>query len=326
MQRRRIAALCLSLLLLALIGATERAAAQAYPSKPVRIIVPFPPGGGTDTLARIIQPVLQEKLGQPIIVENKAGATGAIGTEFAINQPKDGYTVVVGSPAPVSVAPALNRQLAYNPQRDLVAITMGVVMPNLLVAHPSVKAATVQELLALARAEPGKLAFSSGGIGSNQQLSGELLKIMAKVDLLHVPYKGSAPAVADVVAGQVQLSFTDPSVLEQVRAGKLRLLAQTSEKRSPLYPDVPTIAEQGFPGFNAVNWYGFFVATGTPAEAVERLNRDIVATLNVAEIKAKLVAAGMNPEPGSPAELKAFVEADTARWADVIKAANIKVE
>ena len=300
--------------------------AQGFPSKPVRIIAPFPAGGGVDALGRIVQAALQEKLGQPVIIENKPGAAGTIGVEFAVNQPKDGYTLLIGAPGAISVAPSLNRKLPYDPAKDLAAVTMGVRMPNLLVVHPSVKATNVQELAALARAEPGKLSFGSGGIGTGQQLSGELFKIMAKVDLLHVPYKGTAPAIADLVAGQLQLSFTDPSVMEQVKAGTLRLLAQTSLARSPLYPDLPTIAEQGLPGFDAINWYAFFVPAGTPPEVIARLNKDLAAVLNLPDIRAKLIAVGMNPEPSTPEALKSFVDDDTRRWGEVVKAANIKLE
>ena len=302
------------------------AAAQTYPTKPIKIVVPFPAGGGVDALGRIVQPGLQEKLGQPIIVENKPGAAGTIGTEFAINQPKDGYTILIGSPGAISVAPSLNRKLPYDPAKDLVPLTMGVRMPNLLVVHPSVAATNVQELIALAKAQPGKLTFASGGIGTNQQLSGELFKITAKVDMLHVPYKGTSPALADLVAGQVLLSFTDPSVLEQVKAGKLRLLAQTSATRSPLYPDLPTVAEQGLAGFNAVNWYGFFAPAGTPDDIVARLNKEIIAVLELPDIKEKLIKAGMNPEPSTPAQFKAFLAEDTKRWSDVVTAAGIKID
>ena len=300
--------------------------AQGFPSKPVRIIAPFPAGGGVDALGRIVQAALQEKLGQPVIIENKPGAAGTIGVEFAVNQPKDGYTLLIGAPGAISVAPSLNRKLPYDPAKDLAAVTMGVRMPNLLVVHPSVKATNVQELAALARAEPGKLSFGSGGIGTGQQLSGELFKIMAKVDLLHVPYKGTAPAIADLVAGQLQLSFTDPSVMEQVKAGTLRLLAQTSLARSPLYPDLPTIAEQGLPGFDAINWYAFFVPAGTPPEVIARLNKDLAAVLNLPDIRAKLIAVGMNPEPSTPEALKSFVDDDTRRWGEVIRKAGIRLQ
>ena len=311
-----------------LVGAMPSATAfaQSFPSKPVRIIAPFPAGGGVDALGRIVQAALQEKLGQPVIIENKPGAAGTIGVEFAVNQPKDGYTLLIGAPGAISVAPSLNRTLPYDPAKDLAAVTMGVRMPNLLVVHPSVKAANVQELAALARAAPGKLSFGSGGIGTGQQLSGELFKIMAKVDMLHVPYKGTAPALADLVAGQLQLSFTDPSVMEQVKAGTVRLLAQTSLARSSLYPDLPTVAEQGLPGFDATNWYAFFVPSGTPPDAIARLNKDLSAVLTLPDIRAKLIAVGMNPEPSTPEALKTFVDEDTRRWGEVVKAAGIKLE
>ena len=311
-----------------LVGAmpSVTAFAQSFPSKPVRIIAPFPAGGGVDALGRIVQAALQEKLGQPVIIENKPGAAGTIGVEFAVNQPKDGYTLLIGAPGAISVAPSLNRTLPYDPAKDLAAVTMGVRMPNLLVVHPSVKAANVQELAALARAAPGKLSFGSGGIGTGQQLSGELFKIMAKVDMLHVPYKGTAPALADLVAGQLQLSFTDPSVMEQVKAGTVRLLAQTSLARSSLYPDLPTVAEQGLPGFDATNWYAFFVPSGTPPDAIARLNKDLSAVLTLPDIRAKLIAVGMNPEPSTPEALKTFVDEDTRRWGEVVKAAGIKLE
>ena len=314
------------LTLLALLAAPSLALAQGASPRPVKIVVPFPPGGGVDALGRIIQAALQDKLGQPVIVENKPGAAGTIGVEHVINQPKDGLTLLIGAPGAISVAPSLNRALAYDPAKDLAPVTLGVRMPNLLVVHPGVKANTIAELIALARAEPGKLTFASGGIGTNQQLSGELFKIMAKVDMLHVPYKGTSPALADLVAGQVLLSFTDPSVLEQVKAGKLRLLGQTSAERSPLFPDVPTIAEAGLTGFNAVNWYGFFVASGTPPETIERLGQGLRAVLALPDIQVKLRAAGMNPQPSSAAEFKTFVEDDTRRWREVVTTANLKVE
>ena len=302
------------------------AMAQGYPSKPVKIIAPFPAGGGVDALGRIIQPSLQARLGQPVIIENKPGAAGILGIEATVNAPKDGTTIVIGAPGAISVAPGLNRQLSYNPAKDLAPITMGVRMPNLLVVNPAIKATNVEELIALARAEPGKLAFASGGIGTGQQLSGELFKIMAKVDLLHVPYKGTSPAIADLVSGQVQLSFTDPSVMPQVAAGKLRLLAQTSPTRSALFPDVPTIAEAGLPGYSAVNWYAFFAPAGTPPDIIKRLQADIAAVLAEPEVKAKLEAAGMGPAPSTPEELAAFVADDTRRWGEVIRTAGIKTE
>lgn len=302
------------------------AVAQDFPTRPVKILVPFPPGGGVDALGRIVQPGLQQRLGQPVVVENKPGAAGTIGVEYAINQPRDGYTVLIGAPGAISVAPGLNRGLAYNPAKDLAPVTMGVKMPNLLVVHPNVKAGNVAELVASARAEPGKLTFASGGIGTGQHLSGELLKITAKIDILHVPYKGTAPALADLVAGQVSMSFTDPSVMEQVRSGRLRLMAQSSAKRSPLYPDTPTVAESGVADFDSVNWYAFFVAAGVPADITQRLQKELAAVLTTPDVAEKLRAQGMNPEPSTSEDLGRFVAEDTARWTKVIQDAGIKAE
>lgn len=323
MRRVMIAGLMLAA---ALSSAATGAWAQTYPTKTVRIIVPFPPGGGVDALGRMVQPGLQERLGQPVIVENKSGASGVIGLEYAINQPKDGYTIVIGSPGAVSVAPGLNRSLAYNPAKDLAPITMGVKMPNLLVVHPAVKAANVKELIALAKAQPGKISFGSGGIGTGQHLSGELFNILAGVKMLHVPYKGTSPAINDLVAGQIQLSFTDPSALGHVKGGKLRLLGQTSATRSALLPDTPTLAESGLAGFDAVNWYAFFAPAGTPADVIARLHKELTAVLNAPDVKDRLVKAGMAPAPSSPEDLRRFVAEDTKRWGDVISKAGIKVE
>lgn len=318
--------LAVAALIVALAGAPLEARAQAYPSKTVRIIVPFPPGGGVDALGRIVQPGLQERLGQPVVVENKAGAAGVIGIEYTVNQPKDGYTIVIGAPGAVSVAPGLNRSLSYNPAKDLAPIVMGVMMPNLLVVNPGLKAQNVAELIALAKAEPGKLSFGSGGIGTGQHLSGELFNILAGVKLLHVPYKGTSPAINDLVAGQIQLSFTDPSALAQVQAGKLRLIGQTSAKRSALLPDTPTLAEAGLAGFDAVNWYAFFAPAGTPADVVARLHKDLSAVLTSPDVKERLVKAGMAPAPSTSENLGRFVAEDTARWGDVIRKAGIKID
>jgi tripartite-type tricarboxylate transporter receptor subunit TctC len=304
----------------------QGAAAQAYPAKPVKVVVPFPPGGGVDTLARIVQPKLAEGLGQPVIVENKAGATGQIGVDSVAKSPADGYTVLIGSPGAMSVAPGLNPKLPYNPVRDLAPVTQGVLISNVLVINPSLPAKNVAELIALARSQPGRLTFASGGQGSSPHLSGELFKLLARVDILHVPYKGTAPALNDVVGGQANMFFSDPSGLNLVKAGKLRALAQTAATRSPSIPDLPTIAESGVPGYNATNWYGFFVPAGTPANVIARLNAELVKSLNAPEVKSKLVAAGMDPAPSTPRELGNFLKEDIARWAEVIKAAKVRLE
>lgn len=312
--------------LVASFALAQGAFAQAYPGKLVKLMVPFPPGGGVDTLARIVQAKLAEGLGQPVIVENKAGAAGQIGVDSVAKSSADGYTVLIGSPGAMSVAPSLNPKLPYRPLNDLAPVTQGVLISNVLVVNPSLPVKNVAELIALARSQPGKLTFASGGTGSSPHLSGELFKLMAKVDILHVPYKGTSPALNDVVGGQANMFFSDPSALNLVKAGKLRALAQTTAKRSPSIPDLPTVAEAGISGYSATNWYGFFVPAGTPAPVIERLNAELVKALNAPEVRSRLVAAGMDPAPSTPQELGAFLKDDIARWARVVEAAKITLE
>jgi tripartite-type tricarboxylate transporter receptor subunit TctC len=300
--------------------------AQAYPGKLVKLMVPFPPGGGVDTLARIVQAKLAEGLGQSVIVENKAGAAGQIGVDSVAKSSADGYTVLIGSPGAMSVAPSLNPKLPYRPLNDLAPVTQGVLISNVLVVNPSLPVKNVAELIALARSQPGKLTFASGGTGSSPHLSGELFKLMAKVDILHVPYKGTSPALNDVVGGQANMFFSDPSALNLVKAGRLRALAQTTATRSPSIPDLPTVVESGLSGYSATNWYGFFVPAGTPAPVIERLNTELVKALNAPEVRSRLVAAGMDPAPSTPQELGAFLKEDIARWARVVEAAKITLE
>ncbi len=314
-----LAALSLSLL-------ASAAAAQTYPSKPIKLIAPFPPGGGVDALARIVQPVLQESLGQPVIVENKPGAAGAIGIEACAKAAKDGYTICVASAGATSVAKTLNPKLGYDPLVDLAPLANGVSVANVLVVHPSVKAESVADLIALAKSQPGKLTFGSGGVGTTQHLSGELFKLKAGVDMLHVPYKGTSQVMADILAGQISMTFTDPTALVHVKAGKLRALGQVTQSRSPSIPDIPTIGEAGLPGYSATSWYGFFTAVGTPPDVVARLSKEVIAALNSPGVVEKLKAAGMDPMP-MPAEAFAkFLAADVDLWAGVIKAANLKLE
>lgn len=312
--------------LIASFALAQGAFAQAYPGKLVKLMVPFPPGGGVDTLARIVQAKLAEGLGQSVIVENKAGAAGQIGVDSVAKSSADGYTVLIGSPGAMSVAPSLNPKLPYRPLNDLAPVTQGVLISNVLVVNPSLPVKNVAELIALARSQPGKLTFASGGTGSSPHLSGELFKLMAKVDILHVPYKGTSPALNDVVGGQANMFFSDPSALNLVKAGKLRALAQTTATRSPSIPDLPTVAESGLSGYSATNWYGFFVPAGTPAPVIERLNTELVKALNAPEVRSRLVAAGMDPAPSTPQELGAFLKEDIARWARVVEAAKITLE
>jgi tripartite-type tricarboxylate transporter receptor subunit TctC len=310
----------------AVLGAPSGALAQAFPSKPVRMVVPWPPGGGVDTMARIVQPKLSEDLGQPVVIDNRAGAAGTIGTDHVTKTAPDGYTLIVGSPGPMSIAAVLQPRLTYKPAADLAPVGRTAVISNILVVSPSLPVNSVADLIAMARAQPGKLTFGSSGMGSALHLTGELFKLLAKVDMLHVPYKGTAPALADIMSGQTQLMFADPSALPLVRAGKLRAIGQTTAKRSVTMADIPTIAESGLPGYVADNWYGLFAPAGTPAPVIGRLNASLVKALNDPDVKAKLAAAGQDAAPSSPEEMGAALRADIAQWQRVVDAAKIKLD
>lgn len=302
------------------------AIAQSFPARPVRLVVPWAPGGGVDTMARIIQPKFSEALGQPIVIDNRAGAAGSIGTDFVAKAAPDGYTLIVGSPGPMSIAAVVSPKLPYKPAGDLAAVGRVAIISNLLVVGLAVPANTVAELIALARAQPGKLSYGSSGIGSALHLTGELFKLQAKVDMLHAPYKGTSPALTDIMGGQIQLMFADPSALPLVRAGKLRALGQTTLRRSSGMPDIPTITESGLPGYVVDNWYGLFAPAGTPTAVLARLNADLVKTLNDADVRARLIAAGQDPAPSSAEEMGAALRADIAQWARVVEAAAIKLD
>ena len=312
-----------ALLIVGLLGASG-APAQEYPVRPVHLVVPFPPGGGVDTLARIVAPKLQASLGQSVIVENKSGAAGTIGVDYVAKAPPDGYALIVGSPGNMSIAPSLNPKLPYKPLSDFAPLAMGVRIPTLLVVHPSFPANTVQEVIALAKASPGKYNFSSGGQGTALHLAGELFKIQAGIDIRHIPYKGTGPAITDLLAGQVNMMFSDPSILQHVKSGRLRAIAQTTATRAPSIPDIPTIAEGGLPGYSATNWYGFFAPAGTPAGVVQKLNGALVNALRQADVIAVLKNGGMDVSTSTPAELGEFLKEDIDRWARVIKQAGLE--
>lgn len=297
--------------------------AQEYPNRPIRLVVPFPAGGGLDSLARIITPLASKSLGQPIVVENRAGAAGVIGVQSVVQANPDGYTFGMGSPGNMSIARSLSSKLPYDPLADLAPVTLGVRIPTLLVSNPSFPATSVADLIERAQATPGAIAFASGGTGSALHLAGELFKLSAKVDIYHVPYKGASPAITDLMAGQVPIMFSDPSAMTFVNAGKLRALGQTGLTRSPSIPDVPTIAESGLPGFSAANWYGFFAPAGTPPDIIDKLNSALVHALETPEIVEQLKTAGLDASPSTPAELAAFLKEDIERWAYVIKEANV---
>jgi tripartite-type tricarboxylate transporter receptor subunit TctC len=302
------------------------AAAQAFPSKPIRWIAPFPPGGPVDLLARTVGQKLSEAWSQPVIVENRAGAAGNLGVEVAARAVPDGYTLVIVPTGNIVVNPILFPKLPYK-QSDLAPVTMLATVENVLVVHPSVPASSLPELVAYAKANPGKLTFASPGAGAQAHLAGELVKLSAGIDMVHVPYKGIGPALNDLLGGQVSMMFSQlSSALPHFRSGKLRAIGMASLKRSPLMPELPTIAEQGFPGFEAVSWYALMVPAGTPAEIISRLHRETARILKLPEVKEKLAALGADPVGNSPQELAATIRSESARWADVIRRQGIKAD
>jgi tripartite-type tricarboxylate transporter receptor subunit TctC len=302
------------------------ASAQAtWPNRSIRMISPFPPGGAADLLARALAEELTPVLGQSVVVENRTGAGGSVGTEAVVRSQPDGYTVVMGSTGPMSINPALLR-LSYDPGRDLTPITPVAVVASVLVVHPSVNARTLPELLALARAEPGRLNYGSSGIGSAQHLFMELLKQQANVDIAHIPYRGTGPAMVDTVGGRLTMMFdTTPTALPHIRDGRVRAIAVTSARRDPALPDVPAIGET-VQGYEALGWYGILGPANTAPAAVERLNREVNALLANPGFRAKLAAQGVEPMGGTAAEFAALIARDRARWTDVIRRGNIRVD
>ena len=302
-------------------------AALAYPSKPIRIIVPFPPGGGNDVIARIVGQKLSERLGQPVIIDNKGGGNGVIGLNALAQAAPDGYTLGVGAAGPMAVNPSLYENLSYDPLRDFVPITNMVNFPLLLVAHPSLKAKNMTELIALAKAQPGKIFYASPGSGNSGHLAGELFNSLARVQTTHVPYRGQGPAVTDLLAGQVQLLYSSiPSVIGYVKDGKLNALAVGSARRVGSLPAVPTIAESGVPGYEAYSWVGMIAPANTPKEIVVRLHREIVDILKLKEVEEKLNQQGAIPVGDTPEQFGAYISAEMKKWGAVVKSANIKAD
>jgi tripartite-type tricarboxylate transporter receptor subunit TctC len=295
------------------------ASAQSWPTKPVKVVVAFTAGGTTDLLARAVGQQLQEKLKQPFVIENKPGAGGNTGTESVVRATPDGYTLIVNSVGPIAVNPTLYGRLLYNPQTDLVPIVQIADVPNVLVVHPSVPAKTLDEFVAYAKANPGKLNCSSTGIGTSSHLSCYLLSKRAAFDAQHIPYKG-ADALRDLLAGRVQFMFaTIPSVKQHIDAGALRAVAVTSLKRSRSLPDVPTVAERGFPGFEAGSWFGFFAPKGTPNDVVSTLNKAVNEILSVPAFEAQLIKEGADPAGGSPEQFGQFTQREFEKWRAVVK-------
>lgn len=310
-----------------LAGSVE-AAQNNYPNKPVRLIVAFPPGGSTDIIARLVGQRLSERLGQQVIIDNRGGAGGTIGTEIAARANPDGYTLTMGTTSTHVIAPAAYTNLKYDPIKDFAPITLVASTPYLLVVHPSVKANTLKEFVAVVKGAPGKWNYSSAGTGSTTHLAMEMLKTAAGMDIVHVPYGGNGPAGAAVIGGQVQALFGSmPAVLPHAKGGKVRPLAVGTLKRSPALPDVPTVAESGYPGFEVSLWLGFFAPKGTPVEIVNRLHSELVKIALSPEMKEQFERNGAEPAHNAAAiELERLVRAEIAKYSKVIKAANIKLD
>jgi len=316
----------LGLLCLAWI-ASSASAADAYPSKSIRMVVPFNAGGTTDILARAIGQKLSEVFGQQVVVDNRAGAGGNIGADVVAKSAPDGYTLLMGTVGTHAINPSLYAKMPFDHLKDFVPITQVAAVSNVLVVHPSVPAKSVAELIALAKAKPGKLNFASSGNGTSIHLSGELFKTLTGVDMVHIPYKGSAPAITDLLGGQVNLMFDNlPSALPHIKTGKLRALGVTSSKRAPALPDAPTIAEAGVPGFEATSWFGVFAPAGTPKEVVARLHKEIVKALNSPDTKERLSGQGADLIGNTPEQFAAYIAAETTKWAKVVKASGAKVD
>ena len=302
------------------------ASATAYPTKPLRLLVPYPPGGPVDITARTVGPDLSQALGQPVVIDNRAGAGGILASDIAAKSVPDGHTLLLGTVSN-AIMPSMIRKLPFDAQKDLTAVTMLVVITSILVVHPGVAANSVQGLIALAKARPGELRYASTGNGTPGHLAAELFKSMAGVDLVHIPYKGAAQALVELMTGQVHVALLSaPGLLPHVRSGRLRALAVTNAKRSLLLPELPTIAESGLPGFEAEGWHGIFVPSGTPAAAVTALNRALLAVLGKEDVRQRLLQGGAEPVGLPPAQFAAKFRAEVERWGRVVKSAGIKAD
>ena len=311
-------------LFVAILASFAGAAFAQYPNKPVTIVVGFEPGGGTDTTARIVQGPLGEQIGQQVVVENRAGAGGNIAVDYVVKQAPDGYTIVLANVGALAVNPHILKT-PYDPLKDLVPISMAAEFANVLVVQPSLGINTVADYVKAAREKPGTITYASSGIGGAGHLAGELLRSMAKIDIVHVPYKGGGPAMQGFLGGQVASFFATPvSSVSQIRAGKAKAVATTGSKRAALMPDVPTVAEAGYAGYEALNWYGFLAPKGTPKEIIDRLNKEIVKALANPQVVAALNKTGTEPKSSTAEEFAAYIKREYDTWGKVVKEAGIK--
>jgi tripartite-type tricarboxylate transporter receptor subunit TctC len=328
-KRKCFSIVCLGLLfsLLTTLASTDVGIAADYPVKPVRLVVPFPPGGALDILARGLAPDLAGQLGQQIVVENRPGANGVIGHELVARAPADGYTMLIGGGSGIAVHPALLSKLSYDPVKAFAPVAMLATFPSVLIATPSFPVNSVQELITLAKATPGKLTYGSPGTGNVNHLVGEMFKSLTGVDIVHAPYKGAALVITDVVAGHVPIGFVLlPGALPQVRAGKLKALAVTSDQRVSAAPNLPTMAEAGVPGLDLFDWAGVLVPAGTPNEVISRLNQDISKAVRSPQIRQRWIEQGFEPRTATPDELAAVIKSDVDKWGRIVRQAGIRAE
>ncbi len=301
--------------------------AEDYPTRPVRIIVGFPPGGATDLVARILAPKLSDTLKQQVVIDNRAGANGTIGAELAANATPDGYSLHLGTLGALVISPTITK-VPYDPLKDFTTITMAVQLQNMFIVHPTVAAKTIPDLIALAKQKPGALNYASSGLGSPGHLAGELFKAMAKVDMVHIPYKGGGPALSDLLGGQLPVFVSVISTgVPPVKSGRVVALAVTGAKRSPALPDVPTVGETALlKGYEASNWYGVMAPAGTPKPVIDRLQKDLTTVLNTNSIRDQLAAQGIEASPSSPEEFTSYIRSESMKWQKVIRAANLKAQ
>jgi tripartite-type tricarboxylate transporter receptor subunit TctC len=300
---------------------------SGYPNRPVRLMTHFPPGGSTDIIARLISPLLAERLGKPVVVENRPGAGGIVASELTAKAPPDGHTLYMATASSLAHNPILFAKLPYDPVKDFAPLTLLVTSPFMVAVHPSNPVNSVRELITMVKAKPGQMAFASGGNASGMHLAGELFRILAGLEMIHVPYKGNGPALQDLAGGQVPIAFTDlGSTSALLKGGRIKILAVATRQRSPLAPDIPTAAESGLPGWEAFGWFGLVTTGGTPADIVNRLNAEVTSILRQADIRERILATGNEPGPMSVEEFRSFIRSEYVRWEKVIREARIKVD
>jgi tripartite-type tricarboxylate transporter receptor subunit TctC len=319
---------CLVLpLLLAPLALAAWAQGSDWPAKPLRLVVTFPPGGSSDAAARIVAPRLAERLGQPVVVDNRPGAGGGVGLDLVAKAPADGYTIVLASAGGLTANPSLYKKLNYDPVRDFAPITLFGSSPFVLLAHPSLPVSNVGDLLKAAKAQPGRLSYASGGNGTAMHLSGELLKSMGGVRIVHIPYRGSGPALMAVVGGETQLAIADiTTAAAQIKSGRVKAVGLLSKERSPLAPEIPSLNESGLPGYDAAGWFGILAPAATPAPIVQRLNAEITAVLRSPEVRERFATAGLEPLPSTPEEMAALMKVEAVKWGRVIKESGASVD